>query len=201
MVVAGVVLVPWLLASPITTLVSPARADQERTYRQHYVWKDAPLPGPLNSVIHAVFWHDEREPGHSYGAITELLWSQSRSFDSFDAIVAAVERHSSEDGTIFGDSGSVPLVALGAHRRITADFADTNTQRFRSGQTLPADAIAALEAEGGPTLMLNANNTGVFKLPEFQQYLSAHYHVVEQFADTNGTTYALYARDGTTSPQ
>ena len=191
----SVLVLPILLTAPLTALVSPTRARQRETYTQSYRWKDAPGLGSLNPVVRWLLWSGgERAAGSWHNPATEYLWNLSRDFDSYPAIVEAVKRASPEGGTLFGDSGSVPLVALGAGRRVTADFADTNVQRFASGTTPPSVAIAKLEAVGGPTLILNSNNAGLFSLPEFRVYLEEHYAPLQQFADGNGTRYTLYRR-------
>jgi len=189
----AVLILPTLLTTPITEVVSSTRAEQRRNYAQRYEWKEAPLVGPLNGVVRALLWSGgERVAGSFHIAATEYLWNQSRSFDSYDAIVDAVVR-SERQSTLFGDSGTVPLVALGAHRRIAGDFADTNAQRFASGATPAAQAIAQLEA-APPTLLLASGDAGVFSIEAFQRWRDERYVVEARFADHHGVRYTLYRR-------
>ncbi len=194
-IVVGVAVAPTLLTWPITDLVSPQRAAQRASYSQRYVWQDAPFIGALNGVVRALLWENgERAAGSWHLGPTEYLWNQSRGFDSYSAIVDEVRRSSPPEGTLFGDSGSVPLVALGANRRVALDLADTNAQRFVSGTTPPATTIVALEELGGPTLVLASRHAGVFSLPEFASWLDEKYSPLREFSDTSGTPYTLYRR-------
>jgi hypothetical protein len=192
---ALVLIFPSLFHGSIIGFVSPIRAEQLRTYTQRYTWADAPLLGPLNGAVHSLLFGDGNREADTYHlAATEYLWNHSRAFDAYPEIVNAVVNYCPENSTVFGDSTSLPLVALGAHRAITADYADTNVQRFLSGATTPADAIAELESKGPPTVILNAGNGGIFSLPEFQEYLRAHYRQVAQFHDSHGPGYTLHVR-------
>jgi hypothetical protein len=191
-IAAAAVLAPSLLAGPLTAIVSPKRAEQRATYAQRYPWKDAPLLGPLNGAVRALLWEGgEREPGSTHFGATEYLWNQSRGFDAYDAIVDEVRRSSGDSDTLFGDSASAPLVALGAGRRLAADFADTNVQRFTSGATTVDETLAAI---GEPRLVLASGSAGLFGLPEFQRWLAERYAAARGFADSDGNRYTLYRR-------
>ena len=189
---AGVILGPLLLQRPLLAALSPRRFWQNATYSHQYLWRDAPILGPLNGVIRAVWWRDVRRPGDLPFAPTEYLWNLSRGFDSYPALIAAVREESAVGDSIFGDSTSLPLVALGAGRRIAADFADTNLQRFVSGTTSPEATIAALEA-APPTLVLGAEG-GFMAVPELNAWVRERYQSTATFADQDGDAYTLYRR-------
>jgi hypothetical protein len=191
--VAAVTLVgPMLLRLPLTDVIAPKRGGELRTYAQHYTWRDAPGLGPLNSVVRAVFWSDDRVAGVWTSGALEFLWQQSRAFDSFGPLVQDVGARSAAGDTLFGDSTSLPLVALGSGRRIALDFADTNTQRFESGATDPQQTVAALEA--APPKLVLARESGCFTIPVLRAWLESRYRVVSSFRDLDGTGYSLYAR-------
>jgi hypothetical protein len=192
---AGVLLGPQVLEVPLTALISPTRSEQRHTYTQSYIWRDAPLVGPLNGLVRALFFGSgARQADTWYLGITEYLWNQSRSFDSYPAIVDEVRAAApDESATVFGDSISLPLVALGSGRRIAADFADTNQQRFASGTTPPDAAIALLET-APPRLVLTSGNGGFYRFPEFQRWVTTHYRERRSFADADGTRYTLHER-------
>ena len=193
----AVLLGPILFGDAITDVVSAKRASQKRTYAMTYTWEDAPLLGGLNGAVRALLWDEGvRVAGSSHLTITEFLWNQSRHFDSYADIVEEVRRLCPAGATMFGDSGSAPLVALGAGRRITADFADTNAQRFASGTTSVEEAIRQLEEQGGPRVVLAAGTSGLFGLPGFQAYLRDRYQPARDFSDGDGTRYTLYRRLG-----
>jgi hypothetical protein len=198
LIVAGAliaaVLAPRVFIDQITDAIAPTRAQQRRTYAQTYTWKDAPLIGPLNLVVQSLFWHDGvRVPGTMYSPVTDYLWNFSRGFDSYDAIVDAV-REAGPDATLFGESLSAPLVAFGAGVRIPADVADTNVNRYTSGTTSVEETIAAVDAHGGPTLLLSVGNFGLFGLPGIQEWRDAHYAPLREFTDGDGTHYTVWKR-------
>jgi len=184
---------PTVLRGPLTALVSPTRAEQHETYVQSYTFQPVGL-GPIDHAVQAVFFHDGlRQAGHFYGAPTEYLWNQSRGFDSYAAIVEAVQAECPARATVFGDSTTLPLVALGAERRIVLDFADTNVQRFLSGATPPAEAVTRLEADP-PTVVLMIDGGGFSAVPELRAWLAAHYTQLRRFTDGDGTRYVLLKR-------
>jgi hypothetical protein len=191
--IAGALLGPSLFQGALTGLISSTRAEQHQSYEQSYGWKDAPLIGPLNGLVRALFFEDGvRVPGSWHLGVTEYLWNQSRGFDSYPAIVDEVQRDAPARATVFGDSSTLPLVALGAGRRIALDFADTNVQRFTTGTTTPEDAIAALERDP-PTVVVSAGG-GFYGLPQFKQWVQAHYSEVRSFTDGDGTRYSVHVR-------
>jgi hypothetical protein len=192
---AALVLGPTLLEAPLTALISSTRAEQRSTYTQTYVWHDAPFVGPLNSLVRALFFAGGvRETGTWYLGITEYLWNQSRGFDAYPAIVDEVRAAAPDAAsTVFGDSSSLPVVALGAGRRIALDFADTNVQRFLSGATPAASAIAELEANP-PKLVLTSGSGGFYSLPEFRRWVADHYAPRRSFSDEDGARYTLHER-------
>jgi hypothetical protein len=190
---AAVALVgPLLLRQPLTDLIAPRRGEQLRTYAQHYTWRDAPALGPLNGVVRALFWSDDRVAGVWTSGVLEFLWMQSRAFDSVDQLVQEVVARSSPGDTLFGDSTSLPLVALGSGRRIALDFADTNTQRFESGATDPRQTVAALEA--APPRLVVSRESGCFTIAVLREWLDSHYRLVGTYRDLDGTSYSLHTR-------
>jgi hypothetical protein len=190
-----VVLGPRLLQSPLTSLVSETRAEQHETYTQSYTWRPAGI-GPLDDAIQALFFHDGfREAGRFYSAPSEYLWNQSRSFDSYPQVVEAVQAASTADQTVFGDSTTLPLVALGADRRIALDFSDTNVQRFTSGATPAEEAVVRLET-APPTLVFAIDGGGGFAgQPAFRAWMQEHYQLIRRFMDGDGTRYVLLKRN------
>jgi hypothetical protein len=183
---------PSLLRVPLTALVSSKRSEQLATYARHYPWRDAPALGVLNGAVRALIWRDDRVPGEWTSGALEFLWNQSRAFDSYDALVRAVDAATASSDTVFGDSGTMPLVALGAHRRITADFADTNVQRFSSGTTDETTLVATLEA--APPKLVLAGQGGCFVMPTLRAWLDRHYVVSGAYADVDGAQLTLYTR-------
>jgi hypothetical protein len=190
---AAAVLLPTLLHAPLLDVLSPTRAEQLKTYSQTYRWHDAKGLGPLNAVVHALLWRDRREAGDWPLPPVDFLWNQSRAFESYDALVAQVEGRSAPGDTVFGDSTSLPLVALGAKRHIAMDFADTNVQRFRSGTTDAADAVSRLDA-APPKMVLVSEERGVYGIEAVRSWLASRYGPVASFSDPDGDRYTLLER-------
>jgi hypothetical protein len=188
-----VALVPTVFRGPLTSLVSSKRAEQHETYAMTYVWRPVPI-GPLDDAVQALWFHDGlRQAGVYYSSPSEYLWNMSRGFDSYDALVEAVQKESPARATLFGDSSTLPLVALGAGRRIALDFADTNVQRFTSGATAAEDAVAQLEADP-PTLVLAIDGGGFASQAAFASWIAQHYRAIRILRDGDGTRYTLYHR-------
>ena len=56
-----------------------------------------------------------------------------RLIESLDEIAAYVRDNSAPDETLTGSSTLAPVIALAANRRLAANEADTNNQRFKTG--------------------------------------------------------------------
>lgn len=96
-----------------------------------------------------------------------------------------------EGGTLFGDSTSVPLVALLAGRRLAHDEADTNFMRFRSGVTPTRDFLDLLDA-ARPAAVILRPGRGVATVPGIFGWVEANYQPVFVQPDPHQGSYALY---------
>jgi len=180
--------------------ISPRRSAQIATYAQAYTWRDAPGIGALNSVLKVLFWQrGQRIPGNNYNPVTQYLWQRSRWLDihpqMVDAVIEAAQVHQQGDEsiTLFGDSTTVPLVALDAGCAVTGDVVDTNLQRFRSGH-LALSRVKALLQMNPKALVLIGRQRGIGTIPAFRQYVAAHYAPVREFNSQTGRRYLLLAR-------
>jgi hypothetical protein len=133
---AGGLAVAWLAVGGAHVALYRSLPYAARTWGQasRYGWVDAPLPTWVNQVVRAVAWQDERVIGHEYPGVTYALWHESRLYDAADAVARDVARITTPGQSITGDSLAAPLAALVAGRRMAADIADTNTERFQSGR-------------------------------------------------------------------
>jgi hypothetical protein len=165
------------------------RGDVLRTY----TWKQSPLPPRLNSVVKSIFWRDERLAGGWHLTVTRYLWHESRHFQAPTHLAGRVGDLVAARGTLFGDSISIPLIALLSGRRIALDHADTNSMRYRSGITPAIDAIQTLEKEP-PSAIIAAPRRGFFLVPAMREWVLSRYRLAETFDDPIYGPYHLYLR-------
>jgi hypothetical protein len=164
-------------------------AEADRTY----TWRDGRLPGFLNTAVRATLWSDARTIGDRYSSFAYYLWHESRTFDILDDVADEISARSGDADEIFGDSGTVPLLALVAGRAIAGREVDTNIQRWRSGNADPHDLIARIDA---PTtrLVFLRNRFGVAGLPALQALLKEKYAPVRSFRTAEGQAFQLFER-------
>lgn len=159
---------------------------------KQYAWHDAPLlPGWLNAAVRRSVWRDERTVGALHPSLLHYLWHESRVFEGAAALVAAVNRLDPAGGPLFGDSSSVPLVALLAGRRIAADEVDTNFMRFESGATSPDALFARLRADPAAVVIVQPGR-GCFSLPAFRRWIENNYPLAGRVQDRIHGEYLLY---------
>ncbi len=158
---------------------------------RRYAWHDAPLPGWMNAFVRSFLWSDERLEGARTLAVTRSLWAESRRFMAPEALAERVRLLTPDDGTVFGDSIAAPLVALLAGRRIALDHVDTNSLRYRSGLTPPAEAIAELET-APPAVIIAHSRWGISVVPEMRDWIKSRYVLAESFDDPIHGRYDLY---------
>jgi hypothetical protein len=109
-------------------------------------WADAPIPQFVNDGLRGCCWDDLAKAYQPYGTIQEYLYHESRYFEKAESLAEYVKNITRPDQTIFGDSPVAGIVALLAGRRLAADVADTNTNRFSSGLTSPDELIEKIDA-------------------------------------------------------
>jgi 4-amino-4-deoxy-L-arabinose transferase-like glycosyltransferase len=120
-------------------------------------WSDAPLPGFVNGFLEWCCWDDVAEAYQDYSTTQEILYHESRFFEKAEELAEYVEANTDEDQTIFGDSSTAGIVALLSGRRLAADFADTNTMRFRSEITSVDETIKEIEADNLALVLVSAH--------------------------------------------
>jgi len=129
---------------------------------------------------------------YSAWTIPLYLDHESHYFEKADDISAYVRENSNPDETIFGDSGSVPLIALLAGRRIALDEADTNYMRFRSGITNINETIERLRNSESFRFFIIKPKAGIAALREVQLYLRDSCRPVERFNDRYKGGFVVY---------
>ncbi len=163
----------------------------EKTF--YYSWQPSILPDFIDKAIKLLFWHDERVIGKSYCSLTYLLWHESRLFDSVYDMVDEIHKRTSQNEKIFGDSGSVPLLALLSDRQIAANEIDTNIQRYISGSSNSDDLIKRIDNDLTKLVILR-NNFGVAALNGIKQLIERKYTLINQFKTGQNQVYLIYER-------
>jgi hypothetical protein len=169
-------------------LAKPA-AERDRAY----TWRDSALPVCLNRAVRAALWNDERTIGDRYSSFTFYLWHESRTFDIADGAVAEILAQTSDGDEIFGDSGTVPLLALLSGRGIAGREVDTNIQRYRSGNADPRALVARVDTPTTRIIFLR-NRFGVAGLKEIQALVREKYAPVRSFRTSEGQVFQMFAR-------
>ncbi len=160
-----------------------------------YEWNSGLLPDAINQWVRSTLWPKERVIGERYNSFNYLLWHESRTFGPLEEMVATIRGAGSSTGEIFGDSGTVPLLALQSGRRIAANQVDTNIQRYRSGST-DADAVIKEIDNEKTELIILRHRFGVAGLKQVKQLVREKYTLVKSFRDSKKRAlYRIYKRD------
>ncbi|MEW5850541.1 MAG: glycosyltransferase 87 family protein [Myxococcota bacterium] len=147
-----------------------------------YTWEPVPALGPINDVVRALFWSDVRVIGRDYSGITYALWHESRAFDAAFALAQEVQRQTTPEQTLLGDSLVAPLIALLAERRLAQDRADTNTQRYASGRDRIDDVLRGAEADNLGAVVVSPGKRFA-SLPGVREWLSERFTRVASYPD------------------
>lgn len=177
---------------------SPHEDSTQYDRRTIYKWVDAPGLGPLNALIRTVWWQEGRRaaPGRRHNLITEYLWRQSNWLDSLPAIISTVQGLVAQAPKInlFGDYGTVPLVALGVGVRVADDFVDTTGQRLKAGFAPFGEISRLLGAADAPLILLRTGGSGINSLPAMNVYLTRSFERIGVFRSSAGVEHVLYRR-------
>lgn len=158
-----------------------------------FVWRNAPLPNSLNAAVRSTLWREDANEGSWSLSITRYLQHESLRFEAPAYLARRVRALTAEGSTIFGDSLTVPLVALLSDRRVASDEADTNYMRFTSGITPPGREIALLES-APPEAIIVSPFRGLSLIPEISRWIPSKYHLAETFQDPLYGPHLLYLK-------
>jgi len=159
----------------------------------YYSWQPSVLPDFIDNIVNVLFWHDERIIGKTYCSFTYLLWHESRIFDIANDMVEEIYKRTSQNEWIFGDSGSIPLLALLSDRHIAANEIDTNIQRYVSGYSNPDKLIERIDNDLTKLIILR-RNFGVAGLTAIRELIEKKYRIVNKFETAQGQVYLIYER-------
>ncbi len=158
-----------------------------------YSFPPSPLPDWVTGLIRATLWRDDRVIGEVYHTFNFLLWHESRVLDIVDDVVTIIEAESSQDAALFGDSTTVPLFALLTGRRVAANEADTNAQRYKSGFVNPDEFVAKIDDPGTELIILRAH-FGVAGLAQVRELVTEKYRVIKSMRSFDGRVYHVFKR-------
>lgn len=128
-----------------------------------YGWADSPagwVPARFNAAVRRLWWGGDTIPdGRGYSSIENTLWHESRGAPLeprfLDAADAIVERACPGD-TVFGDSGTAPMLANLTGLGVAGLVFDTNQQRFATGYIDPAETVRRIRADGARFVALRS---------------------------------------------
>lgn len=130
-----------------------------------YAWQDSPapwVPGWVNEALRSLFWGGETIPsGRSYGSLENTMWHESRGAlqeARYLEAARAIAREACPGDTIFGDSGTAPMLANLTGLRIAARVYDTNQQRFSLGFIDPEATVSEIQADGVRFFVVGRNS-------------------------------------------
>ncbi|MBN1947470.1 MAG: hypothetical protein JW797_17495 [Bradymonadales bacterium] len=198
---AGLLLLVAYLAS---WWVSPNLERNLRYYQQSmtrpasqrvhgYTWRPGMLPDPINRLVRALCWKDQRVIGERYNRFNYLLWHESRTFDQAQQMADLVRSHTGPEDRIFGDSSSVPLLALLSERTILDHEVDTNIMRYRGDPGAPQQLVERIDQPENRVIVLS-RGIGVGSLPEVQRLVQSRYRPLGSFPTDQDRTLTVYLR-------
>ncbi|MDJ0764397.1 MAG: hypothetical protein QNJ97_15570 [Myxococcota bacterium] len=158
-----------------------------------YKWRSSPLPDWLNDPLKTLFWKDERTIGNTYHRFNYLLWHESRVFNILEDMVETINAHTTPQGEIFGDSGTVPLLALLSGNPIAGNEVDTNIQRYRSQNASPKELLRRIDSPKTEMIILRSR-FGVAGVPEIQRLVSKKYTRLRTFRSDQHRIFSIYKR-------
>jgi hypothetical protein len=158
-----------------------------------YVWRDGHLPSGVNSLMKSLFWKDVRVVGDNYSSFTFFLWHSSRVIDFIFEVADEVKKRAKAGDTVFGDSGTTPLISLLTQLGIAGNEVDTNIERYRSGNASAEELARKIDIPSTRFVVLR-DKFGVAVLPEIQQLVNRNYKEVKSWRSPTGFTLRLFER-------
>ena len=129
-----------------------------------YEWRDSParwVPGWFNSLVRSLSWGGSRPPDEARTwSLQNTLWHESRSAPVQERLLDAawvIQQEACEGDTIFGDSGTAPMLANLTGLRIAGNVFDTNQQRFDTGFIDPKETARRITNDGVRFIILGGN--------------------------------------------
>ncbi len=124
---------------------------------------------------------------------SDILFLQRVGFEGFgrgEDIHNLILSKTAPDALLFGDSSTVPLVALMTGRKIALDAADTNPFVFNTGAMSIGGTLEKLKGRGIIFLVRNAE--GISQFPETREFLNGRCGLLSSFSDKLEGLYLIY---------
>ncbi len=113
--------------------------------------------------------------------------------DIADELAGEVSKRCAPTDSIFGDSGTVPLLSLMSNRGIAGNYIDTNVEQFRSGN-IDAKELANRINTSNTRLIILRDKFGVAVIPEIQRLVEMNYKEVKSLRSKTGFTLRIFER-------
>ncbi len=126
-----------------------------------------------------------------YSGVEGYLRHEARYFESAELIADYIRENSDSGETIFGDSVSVPLIAMLSGRDIAANVVDTNAMRYHSGVTSFETTREKIEKTRFKYLIFRGR-AGIGSVDDAQEYAKTECRFDKRFNDKYKGTYLLY---------
>lgn len=120
---------------------------------------------------------------YSGWTISRYLDHERIYFEKAPEISDWVKSTTVKDEEVFGDSTTVPLIALLSGRRLALDEADTNIQRFTSNTTDINKLLARLKGDGSLRYIILHSRNGIETMPQMRAYVLRECRPAMNFQD------------------
>jgi len=124
---------------------------------------------------------------------SDTLFLHKFGFEGFERgedIKEFILEKSSSSTLLFGDSSTVPLIALMAGKKIALDVVDTNPAVFNTGALDISKTLEKLK--GSEVIFLARNTEGISQFPETREFLNEKCDLLSSFNDKLEGLYLVY---------
>ncbi len=169
-------------------------ATEQSPVVEHQWEKSLYLPRAVDELVRAVYWVEAAPGLHIPNAISRYLWhEQEQYFRVLGTVANYLKQRTTAKDRLFGDSSSVPVIALTSGMRIIQDFADTNAMRFTSNTMPPRKAIAEIDRPE-LTYVVVRPRKGFIRVPEFSHWVETKFKLAARIRDDRHGMILIYRR-------
>ena len=113
-------------------------------------------------------------------------------FSNAEGISRYIKENSPADAMLFGDTKTVPLIAILTGRQIAYNEVDANIMRFMSNPEELKGIISRLETSNRPTVLVIHSTLGFGVLPEVKGYIKRDCKPMRMFREPMGDYLVYY---------
>lgn len=128
-----------------------------------------------------------------WNLVSDVLFLHKFGFEGFDRredIKEFILLKSKPSTLLFGDSSTVPLMALMTGKKIALDIVDTNPAVFNTGAVNLGKTLEKLK--GSEIIFLARNTEGISQFPEIRKFLNERCDLLSSFSDKLEGLYLVY---------